>query len=159
MELLLWVLGGLAVAVGIAGTVLPALPGPTLVWIGLLLVAWSEGFARVGGWTLALLGLLALATYGIDLAASALGAKRVGASGRAIAGAALGGLVGILFGLPGLLAGPFLGAFLGELWRERDWRRAGRVGLGTSLGLALGIAAKLAVVAAMLGLFALAYLL
>ena len=159
MELLLWVLGGLAVAVGIAGTVLPALPGPTLVWIGLLLVAWSEGFARVGGWTLALLGLLALATYGIDLAASALGAKRVGASGRAIAGAALGGLVGIFFGLPGLLAGPFLGAFLGELWRERDWRRAGRVGLGTSLGLALGIAAKLAVVAAMLGLFALAYLL
>lgn len=159
MELLLWVLGGLAVAVGIAGTVLPALPGPTLVWIGLLLVAWSQGFARVGGWTLALLGLLALATYGIDLAASALGAKRVGASGRAIAGAALGGLVGILFGLPGLLAGPFLGAFLGELWRERDWRRAGRVGLGTSLGLALGIAAKLAVVAAMLGLFALAYLL
>ncbi|HSM50481.1 MAG TPA: DUF456 domain-containing protein, partial [Thermoanaerobaculia bacterium] len=100
MTLLLWLLAAVAIAVGIVGTVLPALPGPALVWLGLLLAAWAEGFSRVGGWTLALLGLLALATYGIELAASALGAKRVGASGLAVFGAAAGGLVGIFFGLP-----------------------------------------------------------
>lgn len=158
MESLLWILAVVAVGVGIAGTLLPALPGPTLVWVGLVLASWAERFEKVSGWTLALLGLLTLATYGIDLAASTLGAKRVGASGWALFGAAAGGLAGLFFGLPGLLLGPFVGAAAGEYWRERDWRRAGKVGLGTSLGLALGVAAKLALVFAMLGLFALAYL-
>lgn len=159
MTPLLWALALVAIAVGVAGTVLPVLPGAPLVWLGLLLAAWIDGFERVGGWTLLLLGLLAMSTFAIDFAASAAGARRVGASREAIFGAALGVLLGLPFGLPGLLLGPFVGAAAGELWHERDWRRAGKVGLGASLGFALGVAAKLAVVAAMLGLFAFAYLL
>lgn len=158
MTLLLWALALLAIAVGVAGTVLPVLPGAPLVWLGLLLAAWIDGFERVGGWTLLLLGLLAMSTFAVDFAASAAGARRVGASRQAVLGAALGVLLGLPFGLPGLLLGPFVGAAAGELWRVRDWRRAGKVGLGATLGFALGVAAKLAVVAAMLGLFALAYL-
>lgn len=157
-SILLWIGAGLAVVAGVVGTVLPALPGAALVWLGLLLAAWADGFARVSGWTVALLGLLAVATYPIDLVAAGLGARRMGASRWALAGAVVGALVGVLFGLPGLLLGPFVGAAAGEYWTVRDARRAGRVGAAAAVAFVLGTAAKLAVVAAMLGLFALAYL-
>jgi uncharacterized protein YqgC (DUF456 family) len=157
MELALWTVAFLAVAAGVAGTVLPALPGPSLVWLGLLAAAWADGFERVGGGTLAVTGLLALATFGVDYAATALGARRVGASRAALVGAVVGTFAGLPFGLPGLLVGPFAGAAAGEIWQVRDWRRAGKVGLGAALGFALGVAAKLGIVAAMLALFALAY--
>jgi uncharacterized protein len=158
MELVLWTFAFLTVAFGVAGTVLPALPGPTLVWLGLVAAAWAEGFERVGAGTLAVTGVLALATFGIDYAAAALGARRVSASRLALWGAVLGAFAGLFFGLPGLFVGPFVGAAAGELWQVRDWRRAGKVGLGAALGFALGMAAKLAVVAGMLALFAFAYL-
>jgi len=159
MELALWLFAFLAVAAGVVGTVVPVLPGPALVWLGLGAAAWADGFTRVGGWTLALLGLLAASTFAIDLVAAALGARRVGASRWAVAGAVCGALAGFVFGLPGLVVGPFLGAMAGELWHARDWRRARQVGWGAWLGFAVGAAANLAVVAVMLGLFALAYLL
>ena len=158
MSILLWALAAVCVALGVAGIVVPALPGPPLVWLGLLFAAWAEGFTRVSGWTLGFLGLLAASTLVIDLAASAVGAQRVGASRWAILGAAAGTLVGIFFGLPGIVLGPFFGAVIGELATRADWRHAGRVGLGTTLGMLVGIAAKVAVVFTMLGVFALAYL-
>jgi len=157
MTALLWVLAAVCVAAGIAGIVLPALPGPPLVWLGLLLAAWADGFTRVSGWTVGFLGLLAASTLVIDLLASVAGAQRVGASRRALLGAAVGTVVGLFFGIPGLILGPFLGAVAGELLVRQDWRQAGKVGLGTSLGLLLGMAAKAAVVFAMLGVFAFAW--
>ncbi len=115
-----------------------------------------------GAWTMwqivpiSVLGALALLTYAVDFAASALGAKRFGASNRAVVGAAIGALVGIFFGLPGILLGPFVGATLGELSDRRGPRDAARAGVGATLGLALGAAAKLALAFSMLGIFALA---
>ena len=159
MDVLLWILAAVCVAAGLAGVVLPVLPGAPLVWLGMLFAAWADGFTRVSGWTLAFLAVLAASTLVIDLVAGAAGAKRVKASRWAIVGAAVGTVVGLFFGLPGLVLGPFLGAVAGEMATRRDWRAAGRVGLGTSLGLLLGIAAKTAVVFAMVGVFALAYLL
>ena len=158
MTALLFILAGLCIVAGVAGVVLPVLPGAPLVWLGLVLAAWADGFTRVSGWTLGFLGLLAASTLLIDFVATAAGAQRVGAGRWAILGAAAGTLVGLFFGLPGLVLGPFVGAVLGELAIRRDWRNAGRVGVGTSLGLLLGVAAKAAVVFAMLGLFVLAYL-
>ena len=156
---LIWILAGLLVVVGVLGTVLPALPGATLVFGGLALAAWIDHFQRVGPWTLAALALLTLLTFAIDLAATALGAKRVGASWLAIAGAALGTRAGLPCGLRGGGRGPCGGAGAGAGGRRRDWRQAGRVGFGTALGLALGVVAKLAVVFVMLGLFVMAYVL
>lgn len=157
MDVLLWVLATICVVAGIAGIVLPALPGPPLVWVGLLLGAWADDFERVSGWTLAFLALLALLTIPIDLLASAFGAQRVGASRWAIAGAAIGTVVGIFFGLPGIVLGPFVGAVAGELVVRRDLQNAGKVGVGTSIGLLLGMAAKVAVTFVMLAVFALFY--
>jgi uncharacterized protein YqgC (DUF456 family) len=157
-SVLAWILAVLLVLAGIAGTVLPALPGAALVFAGLLLAAWIDGFATVGGGTLAWIGVLGALTYAVDFAATAFGAKRVGASRRAMLGAALGGIVGIFFGLPGLLLGPFVGAVLGEYSAHRDLHQAGRAGFGAWVGLLFGVAAKLALIFAMLGVFATAYL-
>ena len=157
MDVLLWVLATICVVAGIAGIVLPALPGPPLVWVGLLLAAWADGFERVSGWTIGFLALLALLTIPIDLLASAFGAQRVGASRWAIAGAAVGTVVGLFFGLPGIVLGPFVGAVAGELVVRRDLQNAGKVGVGTSIGLLLGMAAKVAVTFVMLAVFALFY--
>ena len=138
---------------------LPALPGAPLVFLGLLLAAWIDGFQRVGWLALTLLGVLTLLSLGVDLLATSLGAQRAGASRQAILGAALGTVVGLFFGLPGILAGPFLGAVAGEYLARRDVAQAGRAGLGTWLGLVLGAAAKLALAFTMLALFLTAYLL
>jgi hypothetical protein len=150
---LLWTLACVLIAVGIAGTVLPALPGPVLVFAGLLLGAWAEGFERVGPATLVLLALLTIAAYVVDLAASVLGVQRSGASGRAVVGAAIGLLAGIPFGLLGLLLGPFAGAVIAELTVRNDLRMASRAGFAAWLGFLIGTVAKLALVFAMLGIF------
>jgi uncharacterized protein YqgC (DUF456 family) len=97
--------------------------------------------------------------FGIDLLASILGAKKVGASRAAVVGAALGAVVGLFFSLPGLIVGPFLGALAGELLVGKTWKEAGKAGLGTWLGMVLGAIAKLALTFAMLGIFVLAWLL
>jgi uncharacterized protein YqgC (DUF456 family) len=153
---LLWLLAAILVLAGLAGLILPALPGAPLLFAGLLVAAWVEDFSYVGGGTLGVLAALALLTYAVDFVASALGAKRFGASNRAIVGAAIGALVGIFFGLPGILLGPFIGAVVGELTGQRGARDAARAGVGATVGLALGAAAKLALAFSMLGIFALA---
>lgn len=154
----LWVLALLLVLAGIAGAVLPAIPGAPLVFAGLLLGASVDDFAKVGWFPLVVIGLLAGATIAVDFAATALGAKRVGASPLALVGAALGTVAGLFFGFVGILIGPFLGAALGEYVARRDLRQAGRAGLGTWLGIVLGSAAKIALLLAMVGVFAVAWL-
>ena len=153
----LWLLAVLLVLAGIAGTVLPALPGAPLVFLGLLCAAWADNFQKVGWFTLSILAILMVLTYVVDFLASRWGDKRVGASWLALLGAFLGTIVGLFFNVPGLIFGPFLGAVAGEWLAVRNLRQAGQVGLGTWLGMILGIAAKLALVFAMVGIFALAY--
>lgn len=158
MTLLLWFLVVLLVLGGLAGLVFPGLPGTPLVYAGLVLAAWLDDFARVGWWpVLVLLGVLTLLSLAVDFVAGALGAQRVGASGKAVWGATLGGVVGVFFGLPGLLVGPFAGAVLGQFAASRDLLHAGRVGVGTLFGLFVGAVLKIAVTVAMLGVFAAAW--
>ena len=121
---------------------------------GLLAAAAADGFVHTGWPTFVAVGLLAAASLGVDLVASALGARRFGASPRALVGAAVGAIVGLFFGLPGLVIGPFAGAVLGEWTARRDLAQAGRAGLGTFLGLLLGAAAKAALALAMVAVFA-----
>lgn len=158
-QVLYYVLAAILVVAGIIGTILPALPGLPLVFAGMLLAAWAGGFEQIGVATLAVLGVLTLLSLLIDFWATALGAKRVGASGKAIVGAIIGTFVGVFFGPVGLFAGPFLGALAGELLHGRDVGQAARVGFGTWLGIVFAIVLKLALAFAMLGLFAFAWFL
>jgi uncharacterized protein len=154
---LLWLLVAALVLIGLAGAVLPALPGVPLVFAGLWLGAWIDDYRQVSGLTVGVLGALTVLALIVDFAASALGAKRVGASRQAVAGAAIGAVVGIFFGLPGLLLGPFIGAVAGELAARGDMDRAAQVGLATWMGLLFGTLAKLSLSLAMLGIFIAAY--
>ncbi|MGQ4659442.1 DUF456 family protein [Lysobacter sp. F6437] len=157
IQTLYYVLAGILILVGVAGTVLPALPGLPLVFGGMLLAAWAGGFEQVGGWMLLLLGVLTVLSIGIDLLATAMGAKRVGASKLALVGAVVGTFAGLFFGPIGLLAGPFIGALAGELIHGREVRKAARVGFGTWLGILFGTVLKIGLAFAMLGLFAFAW--
>lgn len=154
---LLWLAVVALVAIGLAGAVLPALPGVPLVFAGLWLGAWIDDYSRVGVPTLVVLGVLVVLAVLVDFVASALGAQRVGASRQAIWGSVLGSMVGLFFGLPGIILGPFIGAVVGELSARSGVSQAANVGLATWLGLLFGTIAKLALSLAMLGIFLFAY--
>lgn len=159
----LWyVLAIVLILVGVAGTILPALPGIPLVFAGMLLAAWAGDFQQVGGWTLGILGLLTAVSFAIDFLATAMGAKRVGASRLALLGAVIGTFAGLALGIVGVFIGPFVGALLGELAHRRalgreDMGHAAKVGVGTWVGIVVGTVLKLGLAFAMLGLFALAW--
>ena len=157
MSVVLWSIASAAVVIGVIGTVMPALPGPMLVFAGLFLAAWADGFNKVGPFALIILGLITAATHFVDFYLTAKGAKRFGASRRAAVGAAIGVFAGLFFGIPGLLIGPFIGAVIGEYTVQRQLRPAGRAGFGACLGMMVGIAVKLGLVFAMLGVFVFAF--
>ncbi len=158
IQSLYYTLAVVLVLVGIAGVILPALPGLPLVFAGMLLAAWAGDFQKISWITLVVLGLLTLLSLAVDFLATMMGAKRVGASRKALLGAVLGTFAGLFLGGPiGLFAGPFIGALLGELWHGRELGKATRVGLGTWLGILLGTVLKLGLAFAMLGLFAFAW--
>jgi uncharacterized protein YqgC (DUF456 family) len=157
--ILLWLLAALLIVAGFAGLVLPAVPGIPLIFAGLVLLAWAENFAYVGWITLTILGVLALVSYGVDMLAASLGAKKFGASPRAVWGAALGAIVGLFFGLPGIVLGPFVGAVIGEFSHKATAKAAVHAGLGATLGLLFGALLKIALAFTMLGIFVVARLL
>jgi uncharacterized protein YqgC (DUF456 family) len=148
-----FVLAAVLVVLGLVGTVLPVLPGILLVFGGLLLAAWADGFRHVGAVGLSIIGVLALLAFAADFVASLLGAKRVGASPLALAGAAAGGIVGVFLGIPGLIFGPFVGAVAGEYLARGRLVQAGRVGIGTWIGLIVAAVAKVVIAITMIGVF------
>ena len=150
-------IAAILVVLGVLGTVLPVLPGILFVFGGLFLAAWAQDFTRVGWVGLTVIGVLAAMAFAADFTASLLGAKRVGASAKALIGAAIGGFIGVFFGLPGILLGPFIGAILGELAARGGWRQATKVGVGTTLGLLFAAVAKLVLAFLMVGTFAAFY--
>jgi hypothetical protein len=153
MSIALWLISIVMVLVGLFGVVLPALPGHMLILAGLLVGAWADHFSRVGPWTLVAIAAIAIASYGVDFVAAALGTRHLGASPRAMAGAAIGTVLGLFAGLPGVILGPFIGAVAGELTANRDLARAGKAGLAAWIGFAIGTAVKVAMAFLMIAIF------
>jgi uncharacterized protein YqgC (DUF456 family) len=151
---LLWyVLAAVLIIVGIAGAIIPALPGVPLVFAGMWLAASVDDYALIGTGSLILLGVLAGIAVLLDFVAGILGARRVAASGRALWGAMIGTIVGMFFGLAGLLLGPFIGALIGEVTAGGTFRRSTHVGVATWLGILFGTVAKIGLSFTMLGIF------
>lgn len=148
-----WIIGAVLVMVGLAGVVLPGLPGAIIIFAGLFFAAWAEQFSYVGTGTIIVLALLTVIIYLIDIVAGYFGVKKFGASKWAAVGAALGALIGMLFGLPGILAGPFIGAVIGELSTHGNFSQAGKAGIGAWIGIIFGTAIKLALSFTMIGIF------
>ncbi len=152
--ILWWMLIVLLVAAGLAGTVVPALPGVPLVFAGLLLGAWLGDFEAIGWVTLGVFAGLTALTLLVDFLAGAFGARYAGAGVRAFWGATIGAIVGLFFGLPGIVLGPFAGAVVAEISGGRSWAESGRAGIGAWLGMILATAFKLAAAFLMIGWFA-----
>jgi uncharacterized protein YqgC (DUF456 family) len=153
MTILLEVIGAALIAAGLIGAIVPALPGIPLIFGGIWLMAGADGYHHLGLWWL--LGIAVVGAVGMtcDLLAGALGAKRMGASKRAVGGALAGTVIGIFFGLPGLLIGPFVGAVLGELSTGNTVQRSTEVGVGAWIGLIFGTIIKLVASVVMVALF------
>jgi uncharacterized protein YqgC (DUF456 family) len=149
----LWyLLAVLVIIAGLAGTVIPALPGIPRVFAGVFIIAWIDDFTVIGWTAVGVLAALTLIGWLVDLLAGAIGARYMGASRRSFWGATIGAIVGIFFGLPGIILGPFIGAVLGEVSGGRDVLESGRAGLGAWLGMVVATAAKLAIAFLMLGI-------
>jgi len=152
-DTLWWILSALLILAGIAGTVLPALPGTALVLAGIVLAAWIDGFTRVGVGVIAVVSVLAAMGLLLDYAAGMLGARKAGASRQALIGAAVGTIAGLFAGFVGVLFLPLAGAAIGEYVARRDEMHALKVGFATWLGIMAGMVAKVVIVFMMTGIF------
>lgn len=157
MSLLLVIAGIIVIVFGVVSLVLPVIPGVAIIYLGVLLIAWAEDFARIGVPMLVLLGALTAVAMVADNIAGLFGARRAGASGWGVFGAGIGALVGLPFGLPGIILGPAIGALGFEYLKNADMRRAAKAGLGGLFGFLLGIVAKCIFAFVIIGLAALAY--
>lgn len=131
---------------GVAGTLLPALPGAPLIWLGMFLYGLIVDFNNLP-WTFFVgQGLAVALIFFVDYFAGAWGVNRYGGSKEAVWGSVLGGVLGIfLMGPFGLIFGPFIGAVAGELYLKKPLEKAFRVGVGTLIGFLGGIILKLAI--------------
>ena len=144
MEVFWWLFAVVVMALGLIGTVIPILPGTTIILAAAIVHRVALGPDRSLGWSaLIAMLLLTVLTYVIDAAAGYLGAKRFGATKWGLIGCAAGALAGIFFGLLGLFVGPVIGAIAGEVIGGKKIVKAGRAGWGTFLGSLGGLIAKL----------------
>lgn len=142
----------LLILVGVAGTIVPALPGIPMIFAGAWLIGYMENYQYFGWGTLIALGVLTVISLIIDWVSQTMGAQKAGATKLGLSGAFLGTIIGIPFGLVGIFLFPVLGAFIGEMIGHRDMRKAGKVSWATWIGMIAGIAAKLAIAFIMIGI-------
>jgi uncharacterized protein len=146
MELLWWLFAIVLMAVGLIGTVLPAVPGAIIILAAAVIHQLMLGSAKsLGWWNVAALVVLTLLSYALELASGYFGAKRFGATKWGAFGAMIGAIAGLFFPFPGLIVGPVVGAIAGELVAGKRLVSAGRAGWGTLLGNLAGMLGKLTI--------------
>lgn len=144
----------LLMLIGLIGSVLPGLPGSPLVLVAAIGHRLYFGAASASNTVLVVLVVLGLVSLLFDFAATALGAKKFGATWRGALGAVIGGIIGLFFALPGIILGPFLGATLFEMLGDKEFKNAAKAGAGAVLGLLLGVIGKFSICVIMIALFA-----
>jgi uncharacterized protein YqgC (DUF456 family) len=154
MEILWWFITIVLFAVGLIGSVVPIHPGTTIIFAAAVIHRIVLGPEKsVGWWTIAVLALLTLMTYALDVLAGYFGAKYFGATKWGTFGAIIGALVGLFFGIIGLFVGPVIGAIAGEFIAGKRMIDAERAGWGSLLGNIGGMIAKLVIALAMIVIF------
>ena len=154
MELFWWFCAIVLFAVGLIGTVIPALPGTTIILAAAIIHRVMVGADKSMGWkTTIILVLLTLVSYAFDFLGSYFGSKYFGATKWGAFGAIVGALIGLLFGIIGLFAGPVIGAVAGEFIAGKRMIDAGRAGWGSLLGNLGAMIGKLVIAVAMITIF------
>jgi len=159
MPALWWTLTLILMLTGLVGTVVPMLPGTTIIFAAAVLHHFLLGEAHsVGWWTIGGLLVLTVFSYALDLVSGSLGAKKFGATKWGAIGGIAGAIVGLFFGIPGIFVGPLAGVLIGELIGGKGLLPAGKSTWGTLLGTTAGMVAKLVIGTLMIGWFLLAAL-
>lgn len=146
LETIAVIIGAIFVLLGLAGCILPVLPGPPLSFVGLLLLALINHF--LPPLTPTLIIVMAIITLAVTVAEYILplvSAKRYGASKWGIWGSVLGMAIGIFFSPFGMLLGAFIGAVAVEWLVQKEKGRAIKAGWGVFIGSLVGTALKLGV--------------
>ena len=140
---LIWIIVIACFLLGLAGIILPALPGPALVFVGILIHAAYDDFVQIGTGWLILFALVTAFTFVMDYVAGIYGAKKFGASKWGVVGSLVGLVVGLLVGgLVGMILGTMVGAVLFELVGGKSAGDAAKAGVGALVGFLGGIAFK-----------------
>lgn len=136
------ILALLFIVVGVLGSILPALPGPPICYVGMLLVHWSTGAFDTN--TLLMWAVIVVVVTVLDNVLPIWFTKKFGGSKRAAWGATIGVLVGLFLGPVGIILGPFFGALIGELSLDsKDSTRAFRAAFGSFAAFITGVGLKL----------------
>lgn len=145
MDVFLIILGAIFILIGLAGCIVPIIPGPPLSYFGILLLHWTER-AQFENIFLIVWALIVAAVTLIDYFTPIWGTKKFGGTKRGTWGATIGLLAGLFFFPPiGIIIGPFVGAVIGELTHSEDLNKALKSGLGSLLGFVLGTGLKFVV--------------
>ncbi len=154
MNTLWWTITLLLMLVGLVGTVVPLLPGTTIILAAAVLHRLMLGAGQsVGWWTIGALSALTLLSFAVELLSGSIGAKWFGATKWGAIGGIIGGIVGLFFGLVGIFVGPLVGVLVGELLGGKGLLPAGKSTWGTLIGTTAGMLAKVGLALAMVALF------
>jgi uncharacterized protein len=149
-----WTLTICLLIVGVVGAIVPLLPGPMLLFVAGVLHTLLRPESGMSAWGIALLCLLFVLAYVVDIASSAMGAKWFGASRWGVAGVLIGGIVGLFFGIPGLLIGPVAGGLAFEVFlAKRDFRSGMKSTWGSVVGTGVGLITRVLLSLAMVLVF------
>lgn len=154
MDSMLLIIGFLFMIVGIFGSFMPVLPGPSISWLGLVLLYFTNA-VLINYWILGITLFITVVVSILDYVIPAKGTKKFGGSSYGIWGANIGLIVGIFTPIPfGFIIGPFVGAFIGEmLYDYNDQNRALKAATGSFLGFLAGSFMKFVICMMYLGLF------
>jgi uncharacterized protein YqgC (DUF456 family) len=154
MDILLLILGFVFMIIGIFGSFMPVLPGPSISWLGLVLLYFTSAVIA-NYWILGITLLIIVVISVLDYVIPAKGTKKFGGSSYGILGTNIGLIVGIFAPIPfGFIIGPFVGAFIGELvYDYKDHGRAFKAATGSFLGFLAGSFMKFVICMMFLGLF------
>lgn len=149
-----WTLTCVLMLTGLAGTVLPLLPGPVIIFIAGVLHTFLRPESAMSWWGIALMALLLALSFVVDFASGALGTKHFGGSKWGIWGVVIGGIVGLFFGLPGLIVGPIAGGYIAERYvAKKEFHPAVKATWGTVVGTTLGMVVRIGLSVAMVAVF------
>lgn len=149
LDLILVIAGAVCLIIGIAGSILPALPGPPFAWVGLLLLKWhSTAGSEIGTNIIIWSGIAVLLVTALDYWLPVWGTAKFGGSSWGKWGSMIGMIAGFIIPIVGpftFIIGPFIGAVAGELLKGEDMKKALRSGWGSFIGFLGGAIAKVLV--------------